>query len=464
MRLSPHDHNPLIRVAAAGMLVSWIAPPTVAAQQLNTSAAAAGLGGNFTARARGYDAVAWNPANLGLPGNPGFSLAILPASASFTLDPITLGDIKSVQNQKAPNTVSRTTRQEWLDKVTAAGGEKGTPSGGTSIALSAGPFALQLGMTFFGTVNLNPDAVQAILFGNVAPDGTVRTLSFKNSKYDGGGVTTAALSYGHAFGQQKAGSGILAFGATVKMIGGNIVSIGRDAGSNINANGGTISFPSVGTRSFQDCHDDTGQIKPGCTPMTGPGGFNGNGFGADIGVSWLRDKLGLSAAIQNVFNTFAWDESGLSYRPGSGQFDVNGDTTDFDQRPFANAPAALKSAIANYKLRPTISAGLAYDATKWLTISADARQQMADDQAIAIGPKTSVGAGVEYRGIPMLSLRGGADYITGGTAFSVGAGLRFGRYELGAAIATQQGDNKGTSVFVNLFSLNLGGSATERIR
>jgi len=64
-----------------------------------------------------------------------------------------------------------------------------------------------------------------------------------------------------------------------------------------------------------------------------------------------------------------------------------------------------------------------------------------------------VGAGVEYRGIPLLALRGGANYITGGTALSVGAGLRFGRYELGAAIATQQGDNKGTSLFVNLFSL-----------
>jgi hypothetical protein len=429
------------------------------AQQLNTSAAALGLGGNFIARARGYEAVAWNPANLGLPGNPGFSLTLLPVAATFTLDPITLGDIKDADSYKVPNTVPRATRQAWLDKVTAAGGEKGTPSGGANIAMSVGPFAAQLGLTFFGAVNLNPDAVEALLFGNVPATGAgtdgsnVRTFNFKNSKLNAGGVTTAAFSYGRAFGERKPGSGTLAFGATLKFIGGAFVTVAQDAGSSINASGGTISFPSVGTRSFQDCRDDAGQIKAGCTPMTGPGGFAGNGFGADIGVSWLRDKLALSAAIQNVFNTFSWNESVSSYTPGLGQFGSSGDSTNFDQQPFANAPATLKSALANYKFKPTIAVGLGYDWRKDVTVSADARQQLGGDQSIVIGSKTSVGVGVEYRGIPVLSLRGGAAYITGGSAFSFGAGLRIKRYELGAAIASQQGDNKGTSVLVNLFSL-----------
>jgi hypothetical protein len=457
MRLSSRRH--CLRAAGAAIVVLLATAPTAWAQQLNTSAAALGLGGNFIARARGYEAVAWNPANLGLPGNPGFSLTVLPVAASFTLDPITLGDIKDAGSYKVPNYVPRATRQTWLDKVTAAGGEKGTPSGGANVALSVGPFAAQFGVTFFGAVDLNPDAVEALLFGNVpatgsGTDGTsVRTFNFKNSKFNAGGVTTAAFSYGRAFGEQKPGSGTLAFGATLKWVGGAFVAIAQDAGSSINASGGTISFPFVGTRSFQDCKDDAGQIKAGCTPMAGPGGLSGNGIGADIGVSWLRDKLGLAAAIQNVLNTFSWNESVMSYTPGLGQFDANGDTTNFDQQAFANAPAALKSALANYKLKPTLAVGLGYDWRKDVTLSADARQQLGGDQAIVIGPKTSVGAGVEYRGIPVLSLRTGAAYITGGTAVSFGAGLRFRRYELGAAIAAQQGDNKGTSVLVNLFSL-----------
>jgi len=451
--------RPCVHAARAAIVFSVVAFTNAWSQQLNTSAAALGLGSNFMARARGYEAVAWNPANLGSPGNPGFSLTLLPLSASFALDPVTLGDIKAADSYKVPNVVPRATRQAWLDKVTAAGGEKGTPSGGANIALSVGPFAAQVGMTVFGAVNLSPDVVEAILFGNVpgsgsGADGTnVRTLNFKNSKLNGGGVTTAAFSYGRAFGEQKRGSGTLAFGATLKMVGGAFVTIAQDAGSSINANGGTIAFPVVETRSFQDCRDDTGQIKAGCTPMTGPGGFSGSGVGADIGVSWLRNKLGLSAAIQNVFNTFSWNESVLSYIPGLGRFDVSGDTTNFDQQAYANAPAALKSAITNYKLKPTVSAGLAYDWRKDVTFSADARQQMGGDDAIVIGPKTSVGGGVEYRGIPMLSLRGGADYITGGTSVSFGAGLRYRRYELGAAMAFQQGDSKGTSLLVNLFSI-----------
>ena len=450
--------RPCLRVASAAMLLT-IAASLAEAQQLNTSAAALGLGGNFSARARGYEAVAWNPANLGLPGNPGFSLTLLPVAASFTLDPITLADIKSVQNYQAPDVVPFSTRQAWLDKVTAAGGEKGTPSGGTNVALSAGPIALQIGVTAFGAVDLNPDAVEALLFGNVpvagsGPNGTnARNLNFKNSKFDGGGVTTAAISYGHAFGTPKPGSGILAFGATLNWVGGNFVGIALDAVSSTNVNGGTISLPSVSTRSAQDCRDDAGQVKAGCAVLPGSGGLNGSGIGADVGVAWMRDKLALSATVLNAFNSFSWDESSLAYRPGFGQFDASGDTTNFDEQAYANAPAALKNAISNFKFKPTISVGLGYAWTRDITVSADARRQMGDDQSIVIGPQTSVGAGVEYRGIPLLSLRGGADYITGGSAFSFGAGVRLGRYELGAAIAAQQGDNKGTSLLVNLFSI-----------
>lgn len=449
-----------MRLTGAALLASIALAQSTRAQQLNTSAAAAGLGGNFTALARGYEAVAWNPANLGLPGNPGFSLTLLPVAASFTLSPVTLGDIKNADSYKVPNVVPRSTRQSWLDEVTAAGGETGTPTGGANVALSVGPFAAQFGVTFFGAVKLNPDAVSALLFGNVPASGSgaagtsVQTLNFQNSKFNGGGLTTAALSYGHAFGDHESGSATLAFGATLKVVGGAFVAIAEDAGSNINANGGTISFPSVATRSSQDCRNDSGQLKAGCTPMDGPGGMSGNGFGADVGVSWLRDKLGLSATIQNIFNSFSWNESSLAFRPGLGQFDASGgDTTNFDEQPYANAPASLKSAIENYKLKPAIAVGLGYQWRKDVTLSADARQQMGDDQSIVIGAKTSVGGGIEYRGIPLLALRGGADYITGGSAFSLGAGLRFGRYELGAAIATQQGDNKGTSLLVNLFSL-----------
>ena len=44
------------------------------AQLPNASTAAFAMGGNFTAMARGYEAVAWNPATLAMPERPAFDL------------------------------------------------------------------------------------------------------------------------------------------------------------------------------------------------------------------------------------------------------------------------------------------------------------------------------------------------------------------------------------------------------
>ena len=63
------------------------------------------------------------------------------------------------------------------------------------------------------------------------------------------------------------------------------------------------------------------------------------------------------------------------------------------------------------------------------TLSADVRQRMGD--GIAIGPKTQVAGGLEFRGISFLALRGGAAWITDGWGASGGASLHFGAMDLG---------------------------------
>src|SRR5688500_15763269 len=61
---------------------------TLSAQLPSASPAAHGLGGNFTAIARGYEAVAWNPANLAMPGRPFFSVGLGIVGGSTGLEPI----------------------------------------------------------------------------------------------------------------------------------------------------------------------------------------------------------------------------------------------------------------------------------------------------------------------------------------------------------------------------------------
>src|ERR1700694_3625793 len=107
--------------------VMLLASKSMAGAQLaNTSTAATALSGAFTARATGYNAVAWNPANLAMPGNPGFSFTVLSLDGSAGLKPIDLQKIHDYQGQVVPKAV----REQWLLDATAGGGEKGGIGGG----------------------------------------------------------------------------------------------------------------------------------------------------------------------------------------------------------------------------------------------------------------------------------------------------------------------------------------------
>ena len=92
--------TPLYRIAFASVALSALA----GAQQPNASPAAAALGA-YTAQARGLDAVAWNPANLGMPGNPLLSLSILTVNGGTGLKPISLNDISPYYGQPLPASI-----------------------------------------------------------------------------------------------------------------------------------------------------------------------------------------------------------------------------------------------------------------------------------------------------------------------------------------------------------------------
>jgi hypothetical protein len=153
-----------------------------------------------------------------------------------------------------------------------------------------------------------------------------------------------------------------------------------------------------------------------------------------------------------VFNSFAWDATKLHSKAGTALFNGDARTTDFDDKPYDAAPASLRASVGEDKFKPIVSAGFAYEASSALILSADGRQQMGD--GIVIGPKTQVGGGAEFRGIPGLRLRGGASYVTNGWGASGGFGIVLGAYELGIGGALRQiNGGKEPAVTVNLFSI-----------
>jgi len=417
------------RNAAARAALLVLATAGAASAQLpNASPIATGLSGAYTARARGYDAVAWNPANLGLPGNPGFSLGLLALHGSSGLDPITLNDFAPYSGKQLP----AAQRETWLQSVTAKGGENGRIDGGfTPLALSIGPVALQVSGVVAGSTKLSPDAVEAMLFGNAGRTGSAKDMSLEGSNFRLGAFTTAGLSYGVGFGDENTG-GHFAFGVTGKYVVGNALGIARDQGSSLTTDGVNVNFPMVYTRPDSDY-------------------VAGSGIGVDVGFAWTTGKTRFGATVQNAFNSFAWDETKLRAKSGTAVFDGVSNEQDFDDKPYASAPASLRSEVANDKFKPIVAVGMARDLSSWLTFSADVRQQLGD--ALLLGPKTQAGAGLELRAIPVLKLRGGAAYVTNGWGVSGGASLDLGVMEIGVGAALRTvNSGKEPVVTVNLLS------------
>ena len=88
-------------------------PGAASGQLPSPSTAVLGTANNYTALARGFTAIAVNPAGLGMPGNPGFSLTLLPVQAQAGLNAISLVDIAAFDGIKIPVA----TKEEWLQSV-----------------------------------------------------------------------------------------------------------------------------------------------------------------------------------------------------------------------------------------------------------------------------------------------------------------------------------------------------------
>jgi hypothetical protein len=403
-------HRISARAAAASLLIIAAAVPAHA-QLANASTAATGLSGAFTARATGYNAVAWNPANLAMPGNPGFSFTLLALDGGAGLRPI---DLNKLAPYSKTNKVPQSVREQWMLDVIADSGEKGDIGGGlTELGLSIGSFALQVNTKVASRSNLSPGVVEGILFGNVGRTNTIDSLHFLGSSLEGAAYTTVGASYAIPLTSLIPLTNF-AVGATVKYTVGHGIISALDNGSAIDSNA-NVNFPGV----FSNGDSISGGT--------------GKGIGLDLGGAWTIPGFRFGVSLQNVINTFKWDTTKMVSRSALGLFradtvNFGADTTD---QPYSSAPAALRAKIAAQRFKPVIAAGVAFDWIPSMTISADVRQQVGD--GIEVGPKSLVATGVEWRLIPFIPLRGGLSVMTGGYGVSGGFGVHLLGFEAGVA-------------------------------
>ena len=398
---------------ALGALTS----PNAASSQISApSPAVLATANNYTALARGFTAIALNPAGLAMPGNPGFTLTFLPVQARAGMSAMSLSDIATYDDMLIPDAV----REEWLQTAIDDGGFDLRGGGSvTGLALSIGPVGLQVSTVGAARGSLSPDAFELLLFGNAGRTGTIRDMSLEGTGASTWAATTAALAVGIPLPVVQEGR--FALGATVKYTVGHVAGLATDVGSVIRANpfGVDLSLPS---------------IIPADVDLTD----NGSGVGLDLGLAWEGTTWAFSAAVQNVVNSFEWKLDNYEYRLGELTLDGTSVTTNFDAGPAVSTPSAIRDELLAQRFELAFNTGIAFRPSEMLALMADFRHETGE--ALVIGERSSVGLGAELRVIPFLPLRGGFSRVTDG-AYQIGAGfgLELGPVVISAAYLTEKG-------------------------
>ncbi len=430
----------ILRVAALATLLPLSVPSPPAIGQLPpASAAVLGTANNYTARARGFSSLSLNPAGLGMPGSPKFSLALLPVQGTQTMDPVSLSDLADVGGRLIPAPL----KEEWLERIAAAGMQN---SGGhlavTGLAVNYELVGLQFSTIASGSASLNEAAAELLLFGNAGRRGMPGDLNLQGSRINGFGVSTLAVSAAlplNARPMPGVSSQALALGATLKRSWGHFLVVAEDLGTLTRSTPLEVEvrFPILHTDPESEGHFD-----------------RGTGLGLDLGVAWEGGGWSAAAVVENVFHTFEWDLETMLFRPGEALFNEDTRESDFDERPASQAPEALRQMVADLTFKPLVALGIAREASETLTLSADFRHRLGE--GMDIRPRTHLGAGFEYRPAPSFPLRGGVAVITEGFQLGGGLGLALGRVHLGLAGLIQRGDGgNGTTA---MLALSWGGS------
>ena len=405
------------------VLAGLLTPALLSAQLPDPSTRALGMGNAYTSLARGYEAVAWNPAMLAAWGRPFFTIGLPHVNVEFGSNSFGFSDVRKYANSY----LTTADKQTLLDKITGSDLSIRSLLGAAPFGLSVGPFALMVGASGEMDAGLSKDAVRLALMGNPSANGS---FSAAGSNGRAWAATTAAGSFALPFSLPV---GRLSVGATYKYVIGNFLGTATDLGSQ-------LAFTPLfsANESGQALYTN---YATGCsfTPTgTGPcGGQAGKGYGVDLGAALQlgHGTMTLSAVVVNALGSMTWDASRLAYDRTVRQSTQNpdGSVTDTtlssvsyqDQASIQSDPRARAlsdSLLANADFARLARVGFALH-RGLLTLSAQGQLRLKaglDQQSSQL-----LAVGAEYRLLGILPLRVGAQSdFAGATVLSAGTGLQ----------------------------------------
>jgi hypothetical protein len=258
-------------VAGAALALTIAARP--AAAQVSLVPRALGAGGAAVGLVRGQEALFVNPANLGLPDEPNWSVGLLQFGAGTTVSGLSVGDVAQLFQYQH---LSDAERDELLGSIPAGGFNADLDIRAPLVGIQAGPFAVGLAYTSVGSHSLSRDVVELLLYGY--EDG--------RTDYDVSNTTGSRMTYWDAAAAYGRHFGALSLGVTAHYL-----------------RGGTL----LRSRLRQPVVDLAAQdIDVGFTSVMVRGG---TGYAADFGAAYQPSPaLTLGASVSNAFAHLDWSD------------------------------------------------------------------------------------------------------------------------------------------------------------
>jgi hypothetical protein len=412
----------LVSAALAVAMAAVSAAP--ASAQFGPGVRAMGMGGAFVGLARGFEAVYWNPANLGLSDRPDFSLGLAGVGATAGSVGPELFDF-DVLADPDPGSVEQA---DFLADVPATGAELRGDMVAPWLALSAGPVAVGFSSTVLTKADVSRELVE--LYLDAADNGELdgqRLGSYRvgDTGYRGAAYSSVTAAYAVAF-----------------TVGDRPASVGFGLR-------GVLGHHLERGRLFEPTVENERLLITGVALRADAG----IGFGVDLGASYQPvDGLTLGLAVENVVQRMHWDED-VDLLGGEFTSDLlddeglDGVLDEFDARPFDPASAPLEAYLVADELLPEAyfprvvrlgagyrtggtSAGVTYSST-------------VGGGDLHAGWPSFLAVGVE-QDLVILALRGGwVTSLDGAHAFTLGTGLGGGGVHFSVSGARFLGSQEG---------------------
>lgn len=358
-----------------------------------SNARSLGLGGAYTALARGNEAPLWNPANLSFKDNRGFSLNLFSLGAFVENNAFSLKDYNEYNGRFWDDQ----DKDNILSLVPYYGLNLNAQAEASVLGLSLGSFSLVSYALGVSDLSFPKDPFELLLIGNQMND----TVSLRGTS--GEAYAYGALSFSLGKSLFRNGDKEFGIGVNLKYLQGII---------------------------YQKVVKASGEVRIKETGMEGESdiilhsAMGGKGYGLDFGIATkLNKKWSLGFFLSNPISRIKWDrkteERGYQFQIDSLNLSNSGNDSVFlsedyqkDIDPFVTHPPVIAKA------------GLAYQAKK-VSIAFDWEWGFENGPGVSKTPRLSLGT--EMRFLSFLPLRTGVS-LGGKEGFSLsgGFGLDFG--------------------------------------